>query len=673
MLFFAILDLHTAGGVEDTDFIRSFCGGAGGSFFKMRPLPAGGQELQKQEEPAELIPYEKTGVAIDTEQNARAPVVKYIIDARLFPAENRLKGSLILTWVNKSSAPVNHLLFHLYYNAFRGPESSFLREWGLHKKTQQELDKLQFGGIEIEDMRVIGGENLTAKMRFVCPDDNNKEDKTLLHVDLPEAVASLHKISLKIIFKLTIPDIFARTGRAGSYFFMGQWLPKIGVLSAEGLWQSFQYFKNAEFFSDYGDYKVSLTLPTKYITGACGNLIKSEKKGDSTTYFYEESNIHDFAWTAYPRFKRCEEKIKLAGNPHETTIELLLAPHHGQAEERYLNSLKFAMEFFAKHIFPYPYKKITLVDPPLKGILSGGMEYPTLITLAHLDILPQSVKLPERVTIHEFGHQYWYGLIGNDESREAWLDEGINTFFEMEILDEYFKDGASSWDGGFFKIDDWELRRLSYLSLLPVDKVGQNAREFLNGSQYGGSVYAKAGLLLRSLKNLIGREKMYAFFKSYAEKYKFKHPTTADFIALFNEFMEEDFSWAFEQFIKQGQGVDNAVYKVESVEIPRQPGKYRNEVVFLRKEGYFPVQALVKLENGQAITFTWKEDKKWKRFVSIDPSPIDYAALDPEFKIVLDKNFLNNSKVRQPETPLLRKLALKAGFFFQVFLGLFIP
>jgi aminopeptidase N len=406
------------------------------------------------------------------------------------------------------------------------------------------------------------------------------------------------------------------------------------------------------------------------VVGATGNLIKTEENADNTiTYLFEEKNIHDFAWTAYPDFTKITETIQLKGNRETTTIELLLSSGHGAAKHRYLNALKFALHFFAQHIYPYPYKKITLVDPPLRGCKSGGMEYPGLITSRYLDMLPDSLKLTEIVTIHEFGHEYWYGIIGTDESREAWLDEGVTSFFELEIMDEYFKDSYSLLDSSLLKVNDWEARRVIYTYLMPLDPVDQHSWKFLNRFHYGGNVYSKAAIFLGSLKNLIGKDRMYDFFKYYAEKYKFKHPSSEDFIDAFNTFMNEDFSWAFDQFIKGEKGLDHTVHSAESVKIAAKPDMYKNEVVFVRKEGYFPVEWLITLENGKEIRSVWRTRENWKKIVFDDPSPIKHAVIDPLFKVPLDRNFLNNSKVCEPTTTGIKRLSMKIGFFFQNLLG----
>jgi hypothetical protein len=627
------------------------------------PLQITGQETQEE---SQIVEPPKTEIN-------EGPIVKYSIDAQLLPEARKVIGTEILTWLNSSEVSVDHLCFHLYYNAFRSEKTTYLREAKYYKKSKDQLAKMKFGEIRIRELEIIGegaNEALTEKIRFISPDDANEDDRTVMEIPLRKPLEPGQSIELKFLFELTLPQIFARTGEEDDYFFIAQWFPKIGVLQRDGLWNCHQFHRNSEFFADFGEYHVNISLPEKYILGATGNLVKSEKHVDGTiTYTFEEKNIHDFAWTAYPKFQKYTEKIKLKGNPHETTIVLLLSPKHGDARERYLSSVKFALEFFAEHIFPYPYKKITVVDPPAEGQNSGGMEYPTLITGGHHSMMPASVKMVELVTIHEFGHQYWYGIVGNDEFREAWLDEGVNSFFELEILDAYFKNSASAVNSSIVKIDSWEIERVRYASLLPGDNVNQYSWLFLNGSQYGNNVYSKAAIFLRSLKNFVGKEKMYDFLKYYAEKYKFKHPTTDDFIETFNAFMNEDFSWAFELYINGDSKLDHAVQSVESVKVEFDPDMYRNEVIFLRKKGYFPVDLLIKLKSQKEITSFWKDHKKWKKIVFYDSSPIEYAAIDPEYKLPLDYNYLNNSKMRSPDKSFIKRLSLKFGFFFQNVMG----
>lgn len=640
------------------------------------------EKLPEQETPGketEKETEEKTGKETGEETVEKeepiieeGPIVSYLIEAQLFPKIRKLTGTETLSWRNSSQHPVDHLRFHLYYNAFRNLKTTFMQEAKYFKKYKslEAQKKLKFGEIKIKEIRQIAGGDLTENYRFVSPDDNNPEDRSVMELKLEEPIQPGQILRLKMEFVLTIPQIFSRTGAEGDYFFMGQWFPKIGVLQSNGQWHCHQFHYNSEFFADYGTYRVWLSVPETFVVGATGNLINTEKNADNTiTYSFEEKDIHDFAWTAYPHFTKITETVQLKDSREPTTIELLLSPGHGSAKHRYLNALKFAMHFFAQHIFPYPYKKITVVDPPLKGMYSMCREYPTLITAGYIDMLPGSFKLTEMVTINEFGHEYWYGIIGTDEYREAWLDEGVTSFFEMEIIDEYFKDSYSLLDSPFLKVNDWEAQRTIYAYILPVDPVDKYSWKFLNQLYYGGNVYSKAAIFLRSLKNLIGKDRMYDFFKYYAKKYKFKHPSSKDFIDAFNTLMNEDFSWAFDQFIKGENALDHAVHSVESVKIAAKPDIYKNEVVFVRKEGYFPVEWLIILENGKEIRSVWRTREKWKRIVFDDSSPIKHAVIDPLYKVLLDRNFLNNSKVYEPTTSGIKRLSMKIGFFFQNLLG----
>ena len=607
------------------------------------------------------------------QENEPLPVVQYRINAELLPDAGKVFGSETLIWKNPAPVAVDELRFHLYYNAFRNEQSTFMTETGERWLPPARLRKLHFGEIRITAMRVAGGEELTGKIVYLAPDDGNGEDRSVMAVHLANRVEPGASVTLEIGFTLQVPQIFARTGRAKEYFFFGQWFPKIGVLQRDGTWHCHQFHAHSEFFSDYGDYRVSLTVPERFIVGASGSLVKRNIDADGIkTVVFSQKGIHDFAWTAYPLFQRVVESIRLRGNTRATEIILLLSPGHKNVRECYLRSIKFALTFLADRLFPYPYHTITIVDPPSDGMGSAGMEYPTLITGGFSPLFSKGLKFIELVTIHELSHQYWYGMIGSDEFREAWLDEGVNTFFEMEMFDEYFRSTGESIDLGLVDVMDWEFQRLQSSGLLPLDPVNSYSWKFVDYRNYSASVYARAGIFLRSLKNYVGTLKMIGFFRFYGLKYRFQHPRTGDFIRTFNEFMGEDFGWAFDQFINGEANLDQAVYSVGSVKISNWPETYRNEVIFVRREGFFPVDLLIRLKNGREKRYLWKERERWRKIVSFDPAPIRLAAVDPEFKVPLDRNLLNNSRTLDGGQPVILRLSAVLTFFFQSLLG-FLP
>ncbi|MCK4837098.1 MAG: hypothetical protein KAT17_10680, partial [Candidatus Aminicenantes bacterium] len=330
--------------------------------------------------------------------------VAYKIEAQLLPEESKLLGSTTIKWVNPTKIPARSLRFHLFYNAFQNEKTTLLKELEFYRKSKKELDAYQFGEIKIKEMRIIEGEELTHKIKTISPDDQNLHDRTVMEVKLKDPVKPLQAITIKISYILMIPEIIDRTGRADDYFFMSLWYPKIGVLQQDGTWNCHQYHKDSGFFANFGTYQVAITLPEKFIIGATGNLEGKTKNADGTyTFVFKEKNIHSFTWVAYPHFKEIIEKISLKGNRTETKIVLLLPPHHRKEKQRYLDALKFSLQYYAENIFPYPYKKITLVVPPYQAIKSANHSYPGLISLYSWTIIPRKFLLPERNTIQEFG------------------------------------------------------------------------------------------------------------------------------------------------------------------------------------------------------------------------------------------------------------------------------
>jgi hypothetical protein len=279
--------------------------------------------------------------------------------------------------------------------------------------------------------------------------------------------------------------------------------------------------------------------------------------------------------------------------------------------------------------------------------------------------LPDVIKSPETDVAKGLSHQYWYGMVGSDPVTDAWLIKGINSFFEMEILDEYFKNTGSFLDSLIIKIENWQYHRFRYISLYPVESVTQPSANFLSEGHFNKNVCSKVGILLRSLKNHLGKDKLYGFFNFYTERYKYSHSTSSDFISSFNKYLNENFNWFFDQFIKGDAIVDNSVYSVNSIRSDPGSGNYKNEVVFLRNAGYFPVELTIKLRNKKEITYFWQEREKWKRIVFHEDSPIEYAIIDPKFKILLDVNIINNSMCLKASTDGIKKFASKFGFIFQ--------
>ncbi|MFQ5843615.1 MAG: hypothetical protein ACE5JG_01370, partial [Planctomycetota bacterium] len=244
-------------------------------------------------------------------------------------------------------------------------------------------------------------------------------------------------------------------------------------------WNCHQFHSHSEFFADYGVYEVEIDVPEAFVVGATGRLQgPPAASGDAKrlSYSYRQEDVHDFAWCASPHFVERNERwefdrfcneapdgmgerlrrvlAEAAGQrgvapdsirPTPVDVRFLLQPDHAEPEvwERYKWSVGAAIACYGIWYGRYPYDVLTVVDPPDGGRDAGGMEYPTLITCGARRLAPSYAWGQEGVTIHEFGHQFFYGLLGNNEFEEAWLDEGINSFSDARTTEAAYGPGTA--------------------------------------------------------------------------------------------------------------------------------------------------------------------------------------------------------------------------------------
>jgi len=351
-------------------------------------------------------------------------ITQYKIRAELDPASKTVKGEIVLDWRNPSRDTVKDLQFHLYLNAFKNARSTF-RAQG----RAASADQGDFGYVDIDEIRTSRGEDLTGRLKFIQPDENPApekltlpeekplapdiygKDQTVVSVPLTTAVLPDSSIRVKIRFTSKLPKLSSRTGYNQDYFFVAQWFPKLGVYEPAGMryaqkggWNTHQFHPNSEFYANHSLYQVDITLPEEYVVGSGGKLMKKEVADGKQTLSFRAENIVDFAWTASKAYKVVEDQWK------QVNIKLLIQPEHYYQAERHIRAAKYALEYLAAHVGPYPWNHLTIVDPPTYGQGAGGMEYTTMITAGTFYLLPAQIRMAEMVTIHEFGHAYFMGI-----------------------------------------------------------------------------------------------------------------------------------------------------------------------------------------------------------------------------------------------------------------------
>ncbi|MCX6553790.1 MAG: M1 family metallopeptidase, partial [Candidatus Aminicenantes bacterium] len=624
--------------------------------------------------------------------------LQYEIWVSLDPTQKMLQGRETISWTNTSNDVIPDFWFHLYWNAFKNEKSALMEEvrqdepsGTFHGDTA--VKDGGWGWIDVEKIAFADGTDLTGTKEFMTPDEPlHAEDQTVMRVRLPEPLLPGETVRLELAFKARVPRTIRRSGYYHNGYFIGQWFPKPGVYQEGKGWNCHQYHLNSEFFADFASFRVHITVPSEYVVGAAGKETarSSDKKRGTTTVTFEQDRIHDFAWTADPDYLKIVrdfvadkevsaqeyreiastlrlpvEEVKL----RDVKMILLINPEHRGQIDRHFKALRMALKYYGLWYGAYPYEQVTLVDPPFRSG-SGGMEYQTIFT-AGTQVLPSpQANDPEMVIVHEFGHGYWYGLSASNEFEEAWLDEGINTYSTGKVLAKAYGPGSVplvlagiplTRYSGPFKYADLELDRMAAIQAVSYDPIVTASWKFYDPMSYGMNVYMRAATCLDTLENLIGKEIMLRVMRAFHTRFRFRHPTSRDFIATANEISAQDLNWFFDELFFGTAEWDYAVDEVQWREIKASRGVFdeggkRSEVtaraaraldqrekqpryetrVRIRRLGEarpgpgIRLKIVTAFEDGSRKTDYWDGQGSWVEFAFSGNSKVKYAQVDPD-------------------------------------------
>lgn len=622
----------------------------------------------------------------------------YKIDAKLDPESKTVTGEMKSYWVNKSTDIVPDIQLHLYMNAFKSNKTTFNKGASLNLADK----KSDFGWIDLKSFEDEQGNDLLELMTYISPDDNNPDDQTVIKIIPKKPAKPGDTVFIKVQFETKLPRGSFRTGFADDYFFVAQWFPKFGVYEPAGMrytvtgrWNCHQFHRNSEFFSNHSVYDVNITVPSDYVTGSGGMLISEvdDKDGKNKTLTYRAEDIVDFAWTTWPGYAVYTDEW------NHVKITLLIPHIREEQVERQFHAVKNALEYLTENVGPFPWPHLTFVDPPTKGAFAGGMEYTTIFTSTSADKMPGFIHLPEMVTVHEFGHAYFMGILASNEFEEPWLDEGINSFWEERIMDHYWGENAGIIDHPLLRIADKSMSRTSY--------VGSANRQVTTNREYSWNYphgtysmmsYNKTATILYTLMGIIGEETVNEVFREYYRRWAFKHPSGKDFINVVNEIVTRihgdkfgpDMNWFFEQTL---YGTGLADYKVSRfynskirdfkgiiaeadshrfvTNVTKDDTIYKSTVELYRPgDIVLPVDVLVHFDNGDSIMEKWDGKERFKDYSYTGTRQIDWVKIDPEYKLRMDVNFVNNSRTDDPDMIPIRRYVNKLIIFMQYFLNL---
>ncbi|MDP4283459.1 MAG: M1 family metallopeptidase [Bacteroidota bacterium] len=480
--------------------------------------------------------------------------VNYKIDVTLNDVNNTLDGFEIMNYTNNSPDTLQYLWFHLWPNAYKNDRTAFSEQLLQLGRTDFYFsNESSRGYINRLDFKVNG---ITA----------NLEDHPL-YIDivkliLPSPLAPGQTIKITTPFHEKIPFNFSRGGHVGQTYQITQWYPKPAVYDDKG-WHPIPYLDQGEFYSEFGDFHVQITVPANYVVAATGELQNKEevkwlkekaKKSNmrletgagekqtalSTksaaiipspggnrlkTLTYIQNDVHDFAWFADKNFLVRYDTMQLSSGKI-IDVYAFFTPAGLPVWKNSISFLKDAIKTRSKWLGEYPYHIVTAIEAKMG--FSGGMEYPTITSISPM---PDEKSLDMTIE-HEVGHNWVYGILASNEREHPWMDEGMNTYFDNRYekikYPNYRQDESKDFLKKRIPDDDEDLvYRTQIASKMdqPIETVSQN----FSSTNYGAIAYYKTGLWMEKLEDFIGHPLFDSCLHEYYSRWKFKHPYPEDF------------------------------------------------------------------------------------------------------------------------------------------------
>lgn len=592
--------------------------------------------------------------------------VDYKIEVTLNDTSHSLQGFITMQYKNNSPNTLNVIYLHLWPNAYRNHESALADQLLENGDPSFHFSKpSQRGFIDLLNFKV----NAEA-----CVWKYDSAGIEVAKLELNEPLKSGESITIASPFRVKLPDSYSRMGHVGQSYQITQWYPKPAVYDKEG-WHVFPYLDQGEFYSEFGSYDVSITLPKNYVVGATGDLQNADElkwltdlsdktktvesfdekdmkfpKSDSIskTLRYLQKNIHDFAWFADKRYHVLKGEVELPVSKRKVTTWAMFTNEYAEYWKKSSEYLNDAIYYYSSWIGEYPYAQVTAVDGALSA--GGGMEYPNVTVIGAVS---SDFALDDVIT-HEVGHNWFYGVLGTNERKYPWMDEGINSYYEHRYIDTKYPDRGllDTRRTGFSKFLDIDQYKYRYLMDVGYQvsarenldqPIGLTSRKFTDYN-YGAIVYGKSMLSLTYLEMYLGKDVFDKVMKKYFETWKFKHPQPEDLRQLFKEETGKDLNWFFDDLVKTTKKID---YKIQGKGIAEgQAVEGNNKQVFAVKNvgGIVSPLTISVLRKDSILRSIWVEGFKGKTNIVLDITGGDKVQIDPEL-LIPEVNRRNNTYI----------------------------
>jgi len=516
--------------------------------------------------------------------------VHYTLRVHLDTKAKRLTGNQEIVYTNNSPDTLYDLYMYLYPNAYRNRHTAFMKYFRRRFNMNfLDVPRAHRGWIDITNVRIDG-----------APTTPHVDD-TIAHVRLAAPLLPGARVSITLDFNEKIRKHLGRAGYRGRHYDIAQWYPKMAVYDENGFhaarWQT------GEFYGEFSTFDVYITLPDNYVVAATGELAAGDAgwtfnppgskaparkaAGEREVHFHAE-RVHDFAWCADPSFVVQDTTIG-----HVTIRSVYQRSHASTWQDTTLAHGVRAYRWLTRLVGPYQYSQINIVD----ALLGGGMEYPMLV---------MDGRANEGLVVHEVGHIWFYGMLGNDEQNAAWLDEGFTTFQTRWFMESHYGIYGDRTRLNWYQRltpqyslwADYRRRVFPLLRRGYAERVATPSPEFIHS--YRSNVYYKAALTLNALRGIAGNDGMRDIFHDYFNTWKLKHVNEQRFEQSVQKVTGLDLKYPFESWLHTKKICDYKLTDVRSV----PAGDSVRTRVSIEREGemFLPLDVEFTLRNGRTVT-----------------------------------------------------------------------
>lgn len=588
---------------------------------------------------------------IFSQQNYFQQEVNYKIDVSLHDETHELSAFEKIEYINNSNTSLTYIYFHLWPNAYKNNETALAKQLlSLGETTMYYAKPEDLGYIDSLNFMINGK---PAKWEY------DPEHIDICKIFLDEPLKSWDTITITTPFHVKLPSAkISRLGHIGQAYAITQWYPKPAVFDKYG-WHQMPYLNQGEFYSEFGSFDVNITLPKNYLLAATGDRIDEREEEEwlaskvtetenmiaENHYSYDNSfppssstfktirfkqyRVHDFAWFADKRFHVLKGKVYLPYSGNTIDSWAFFTNNEPKLWSKALEYINDATAFYSELNGDYPYNHVTAVDGTISA--GGGMEYPNITIIGESN----DAFTLETTIMHEVGHNWYYGILGSNEREFAFMDEGLNSFYEMRYIRTKYPEktlaGFIGRDSTFklFGLNKFKHKaqyEFSYLlaARKNTDQPIMTPAQYFTNYNYGAIVYSKSAITFDYLMNYVGKEKFDEAMKFYNEQWRFKHPYPEDLIKTLQYYFNADLNWFVADMLATKKKID---YKI----LKHKQFKDGSHAILLKnvKKVSAPV-SVSGIKDGRLVGTVWYNGipTKTKRVIEFPPSEVDEFRID---------------------------------------------